>query len=154
MKKLLLSAFLLILSIGFANADSIKLGFGKFDDGKENYESDMQEITYVFSSDFGFEPIVGALTTNDDASMIYVGVQKEIKLGRFVITPSFAPGYYDDGSGKKLGNDLEFKSQIDIGFEVLNSWLITYAFSHISNAGLGSTNPGADNQMIFLAKNF
>jgi len=156
MKKLLLSAFLLILSFSFANADSIKIGSGKYDADQGTYESDMLEVTYSFSAnnDYGLEPIVGALKTDADAFMVYAGVKRDFKLGRFVISPSFAPGYYDDGDGKKLGYHLEFKSQIDVGFEIVDGWVLTYALSHISNASLGSTNPGADNQMIFLAKNF
>jgi len=141
----------------YASSDELKVGYGKFDKGKENYESNMSEITYVYDNrelPLNLTPIAGALNHGSDAYMIYAGVQKKFKFNRVGFIPSFAPGYYNNGDEKDLGYDLQFKSQIEFTFDLTNGYTLSYAWSHISNADLGDTNPGADNEMFFLTKKF
>ena len=140
-----------------ALSDELKLGYGKFDKGKGNNESNMSEITYVYDNrdlPIDLTPIAGALKHGSDAYMIYAGVQKKFKLNKFGLIPSFAPGYYNNGDEKDLGYDLQFKSQIEFTFDFIDGYTLSYAWSHISNAGLGDTNPGADNEMSFITKKF
>ena len=63
---------------------------------------------------------------------------------KFYFTPSFGAGIYDDGSGKKLGNDLQFRTSFEISYELKNKNRIGISFSHISNANLGDKNPGVE----------
>ena len=63
---------------------------------------------------------------------------------RKYFTPSFAAGIYDDGSGKKLGNDLQFRTSLEVSYELSNGNRIGISFSHISNANLGDKNPGVE----------
>ena len=63
---------------------------------------------------------------------------------KLYITPSFGGGYYNDGSGKNLGNDIQFRTSLELSYELKNSNRIGISFSHISNANLGDKNPGVE----------
>ena len=71
-----------------------------------------------------------------------------INKSKFFFTPSFGAGIYDDGSGKKLGNDLQFRTSFEISYELKNKNRIGISFSHISNANLGDKNPGSDSYLF------
>ena len=60
------------------------------------------------------------------------------------LTPSFGLGYYDDGDGKKLGNKLEFRTTLEISYQLINNDRIGISLGHISNANIGNKNPGVE----------
>jgi len=99
-------------------------------------------------------PVTGAFVTGKGASYFYTGVEAQYNLGPVKILPSFTPGYYNQGDGKNLGDPLEFKSEIKLGFDIFKDSKIGYSYSHISNNNWGSTNPGSDNQSITFSKKF
>ena len=101
-----------------------------------------------------FSPITGAFVTGKGSSYFYTGIEGEYDLGPVKILPSFTPGYYNKGDGKKLGDPLEFKSEIKFGLDIFEDSKIGYSYSHISNNNWGSVNPGADNQSITFSKKF
>ena len=85
---------------------------------------------------------------------LYTGIEGQYEVGPINILPSFSPGYYQKGSGKDLGDVLEFKSEIKVGLDIFENTKIGYSYSHISNNDWGDTNPGTDNQQITFSKNF
>ena len=101
---------------------------------------------------FYLKPFAGIETTSESAYYILGGVYLEDNLGQlftgkksnFVFTPSFGAGYYDDGNGKKLGNKIEFRTTLEISYEMQNKNRIGLSFSHISNANIGNKNPGVE----------
>ena len=99
-------------------------------------------------------PITGGFLTEKNAFYLYSGVQAEYDLGFLTITPSFAPGYYNYGDGKDLGYPLEFKSEIQMTFNLSDSTHLGMSYNHISNASLGTKNPGANSYMINFLKQF
>ena len=99
-------------------------------------------------------PITGGFFTEKSAFYLYSGIQAEYELGFLNITPSFAPGYYNYGSGKDLGYPLEFKSEIQVSLDLSDSSHLGMSYNHISNASLGSKNPGANSYMINFLKQF
>ena len=101
-----------------------------------------------------FSPVTGGFLSGKNGIYLYTGVQAEYDLGPLSIVPSFTPGYYERGEGKELGSALEFKSEIKLGFDILENSKIGYSYSHISNNDWGKTNPGTDNQQITFSKNF
>ena len=101
-----------------------------------------------------FSPITGAFLTGKGSSYLYTGIEGQYSVGPVNILPSFSPGYYQKGDGKDLGNVLEFKSELKIGFDVLENSKIGYSYSHISNNDWGDVNPGTDNQSITFSKRF
>jgi len=99
-------------------------------------------------------PITGGFITENNAAYLYTGVQAEYELGLLTITPSFAPGYYNTGDGKDLGYPLEFKSEVQMSFNISESTQFGMSYNHISNASLGSKNPGANSYMFNFLKQF
>jgi len=99
-------------------------------------------------------PITGGFVTENSAFYIYTGAQADFEFGSFTITPSFAPGYYHQGDGKDLGYPLEFKSEIQVSLDLNDSTRLGASYNHISNASLGSKNPGANSYMFNFLKQF
>ena len=101
---------------------------------------------------FYLKPFAGIELTSDSASYIIAGIYLEDNLGQLftgkesnlIFTPSFGAGYYDDGDGKKLGNKIEFRTTLEISYELKNKNRIAGSFGHISNANIGNNNPGVE----------
>ena len=101
---------------------------------------------------FFLKPFIGFENTSDSATYVLAGIYLEDNLGQLfagkennlIFTPSFGAGYYDDGSGKKLGNDIQFRTSLEISYELINKNRIGFSLSHISNANLGDKNPGVE----------
>ena len=166
----MLKLFVSIIIISFSSTVSSKgtnvFGLGiydvKFDGSEKNQAVDFR---YEFRSNeslldigpkednfFFLKPFFGLEYTNDSASYFLTGIYFEDNLGelfegnksKFFFTPSFGAGFYDDGSGKKLGNDIQFRTSLEISYELINKNRIGISFSHISNANLGDKNPGVE----------
>ena len=99
-------------------------------------------------------PITGGFITENNAIYLYTGIQAEYDLGFLTIAPSFAPGYYSYGDGKDLGYPLEFKSEVQVSFNLSDSTHLGMSYNHISNASLGTKNPGANSYMFNFLKKF
>tara|TARA_B100001996_G_scaffold356577_1_gene319960 strand:- start:4089 stop:4592 length:504 start_codon:yes stop_codon:yes gene_type:complete len=99
-------------------------------------------------------PVTGGFISGKGSTYLYTGVEAEYDLGPLKILPSFTPGYYQKGDGKDLGDALEFKSEVKIGFDIFENSKIGYSYSHISNNDWGDTNPGTDNQQFTFSKKF
>ena len=61
-----------------------------------------------------------------------------------IFTPSIGLGYYDNGSGKNLGNDLQFRTTLELSYRLKNENRIGISLGHISNANFGDKNPGTE----------
>ena len=99
-------------------------------------------------------PITGGFLTENNAFYLYSGIQSEYEMGPLTITPSFAPGYYNYGDGKDLGYPLEFKTEVQVTFDLSKSTHMGMSYNHISNASLGTKNPGANSYMFNFLKEF
>ena len=101
-----------------------------------------------------FSPITGGMLTADNAVYLYTGVQADYNIGLLKLTPSFAPGIYNQGNGKDLGHIIEFKSEIRLSMDLSKNSMFGMSYNHISNASLGSKNPGANSYMFNFLKKF
>ena len=99
-------------------------------------------------------PITGGFITENNAFYIYSGIQWEYDVGPLRVTPSFAPGLYNIGDGKDLGYPLEFKSELQLTFDLPKGTEMGMSYNHISNASLGTKNPGANSYMFNFLKQF
>ena len=161
---------LMVLSVLFANSaisqSTNVFGIGAYDvkfDGSEKHQA--TDFRYEFRSNkslldigpkednfFFLKPFFGLEYTSDSASYFLTGIYVEDNIGelftgdknKYFFTPSFGVGIYDDGSGKKLGNDLQFRTSLEVSYELKNENRIGVSFSHISNANLGDKNPGVE----------
>ncbi len=101
---------------------------------------------------FFLKPFIGFEYTGENASYLVSGIYLEDNLGQlfngkennYLFTPSFGIGYYEDGSGKKLGNNIQFRTTIEFSYELKNKNRVGFSFGHISNANLGNKNPGVE----------
>jgi len=112
---------------------------------QENQAADFR-LEYRHGDDFLFlKPWAGLEVTSDSAIWGGVGVLVDITFfDAIVVTGSFAPGLYEDGNGKDLGHTVEFRSQVELGYQFENQSRLSLAVSHISNARLGDDNPGTE----------
>ncbi len=162
--------FILVAVISFSNNALTNgtnvFGLGMYDvrfDGSEKNQA--TDFRYEYRSDkslfdigpeednfFFLKPFFGVEFTSDSASYFLTGIYIEENLGelfegdksKLYFTPSFGAGIYDDGSGKKLGNDLQFRTSFEISYELKNKNKIGISLSHISNANLADKNPGVE----------
>ena len=166
MSKIIASIILIFFSNVALSKGTNVFGIGIYDiklDGSDKYQA--TDFRYEFRSDetlidigpkednfFFLKPFIGLEFTNDSASYFLTGVYIEDNIGelfegkdnKFFFTPSFGAGIYDDGSGKKLGNTLQFRTSFEVSYELKNKNRIGISFSHISNANLGDKNPGVE----------
>ena len=127
------------------------------DDGKrstligfQHQNEDLNRDTFLGN----LSPVTGAMITADNATYFYTGVQAHYKIGSLNFTPSFTPGYYNEGNGKDLGHALEFKSELQLSLELPENSQFGLSYNHLSNASLGDKNPGANSYMFNFLKKF
>ncbi|HIN07442.1 MAG TPA: acyloxyacyl hydrolase [Pelagibacteraceae bacterium] len=176
MRKIASSIVITLLTLCFVNFESIaedslnetvssnetELNFftGMFDFSDDKQSSGLLGLQHqneeLFRNSFlgKLSPITGGFFTEKSAFYLYSGVQAEYELGFLTITPSFAPGYYNYGNGKDLGYPLEFKSEVQMSFNLSDSSHLGMSYNHISNASLGTKNPGANSYMLNFLKQF
>ena len=165
-KKLLIIFILLLFPKNLYAEGYDVFGIGlydiKFDGSQTNQATDLRyerrfdnsliEIGPESENFFYLKPFVGIETTTDSAVYILGGIYLEDNLGtlfvgedsNFIFTPSFGAGFYDDGDGKKLGNEIQFRTTFEFSYELKNKNRIGISYGHISNANLGDKNPGVE----------
>ncbi len=113
----------------------------------------MAQIEYRWEVNcYHLRPLVAFFITTDTNFFACGGIAYDIFLGRkVVLTPSFAPGVYYQGHGKKLGFPINFRSGLEIAYVFHNRGRFGAQFNHISHAHLAHRNPGANSLYIFYA---
>jgi len=131
----------------------ISLGGGYFDPYRQRDTA--AEFRGEYRSGYRFwlfKPFAGAMVTTDSAFYLYGGILVDLYFGdRIVVTPSFAPGYYERGDGFDLGHRLEFRSAIEIAYRFDNRARLGIGYSHMSNASISDNNPGVETAFIMLS---
>jgi hypothetical protein len=90
-------------------------------------------------------PFIGVMGTGRGAFYGYGGLGFDIVLaGRWIITPTAAIGYFGHGTGIDLGAHTEFRTGAEFNYRFDNLVRLGVGFYHMSNAGIGSQNPGAE----------
>ena len=163
----ILIALLTLCSVNFvsiadesSNETELNIFTGMFDFSDDKQRSGLVGLQHqneeLFRKSFlgKLSPMTGGFLTEKSAFYLYTGVQAEYEIGFLTITPSFAPGYYNYGNGKDLGSPLEFKSEVQVSLNLSDSTLLGMSYNHISNASLGTKNPGANSYMFNFLKQF
>lgn len=143
---LLLSSFMPLTPVYADDIDRLSLGIGAFDAFDSERALDFR-VEYRPGASIVWElrPFLGAEITSDGAIYGGAGFLYDYNMGnQWVVTPSMAAGLYSDGGGKDMGNAVQFRSQIELGYELENSSRVSAALSHTSNLGINDTNPGAE----------
>ena len=119
---------------------------------EKRFNNSILEIGPESENFFNLKPLLGIEATSDSAIYLLGGIYLEDNVGslfageesNFILTPSFGVGYYDEGDGMKLGNNIEFRTSLEISYQLQNSNRIGLSFGHISNANIGDKNPGVE----------
>lgn len=135
-----------------ADPDFLSLSVGAFD---VNDDMTAAEFRLEYRSELEwwiFRPFTGLMGNSDGGFYGYGGVLVDVFFGRrFVLTPSFAIGAYDRGSGKDLGHSIEFRSQIELAYRFDDRSRLAISLDHMSNASLDEVNPGTESLMLTYA---
>ncbi len=99
---------------------------------------------------YGIRPTVGVSITTDAAIYGYGGLNWEIELmpSQLYLIPNFMVGAYGQGHGKDLGGALEFRSGLELDYQLPNMHCVGVSFNHISNASIYDKNPGAETLLV------
>ena len=141
-----------------ANSFSIFGGSYDYDDDNTstlfglNYH--LSDNAFSFFNLIDLNPVIGGFVTAKSASMFYSGFETNIGQDSIYLNLSSSAGIYSNGDGKDLGNDLQFKSEVNLFYRLGKSSSIGLGSHHISNAGLATVNPGTNNYYLIYNRNF
>lgn len=102
---------------------------------------------------YGIRPTIGGFAAGNGEMYGYAGFNWDLPLSTapILITPGFNVGAYDGHNGKNLGHALEFRSTLEVSYQFASHDRLGIAISHLSNAGLGSQNPGTETLQVVYA---
>ena len=134
----------------------VSVGAGTYDWNRKKDEGVEVRLEYRHDKKYlgFFKPFVAVAATNSSNSFfVGAGVLADIYFGkRLVLTPSFAPHYYNGGNTKlDLDYPLQFRSQVELAYRFDDRSRLGMAVSHYSNASLGKTNPGTESAQIYYS---
>ena len=138
--------------------DQLSFSIGQFDIN-DTIDSAEMRLEYLYgqnfyNNNFDLKPFVGAMFNSDSGKYIYSGLRKDYVISsKWNFTPSFAAGYYDRGSSKDLGHNIEFRSQLEFSYQTANG-RVGFNVNHISNASIGNKNPGTESATISFIRPF
>jgi lipid A 3-O-deacylase len=127
-------------------------GIGYYDINRQT--DDSAEFRLEYRSDkkiWEVKPFAALAATSNGSIFVGAGVLMDVYFGnRFVLTPSFAPHYYHEGSSSKkdLGHEIEFRSQLELAYRFDDRSRLGLSISHYSNASLSNKNPGSETLML------
>ena len=133
---------------GGGDLPTLAFGVGYYDvfdndDEAADFRLEYRSGTKLF---WEIKPWVGLEATNDGSIFAGGGVFADFTVApNIYLTPLVGVALYGEGdSNKDLGSVLEFKTQIEAGYEFDNGNKLGVALSHISNAGIDDDNPGTE----------
>lgn len=151
--------WLLILFIGFFHAQLVaadmgraSLSMGLAGIGNETALAESR-FEYRFHKRFFtiVSPITGVMLFSDGSNYLYAGFNLVDYFGRrLMVSPNFAVGAFQNGSKKNLGGILEFRSGLEVGYQIIDKLMVGVAFHHISNASIYDRNPGTETLSLIL----
>lgn len=100
-----------------------------------------------FSGPWGFRliPAIGAAAANNGANFVYSDLRHDFYLDDdWLLIPSFGAGVFKESSEINLGNNLEFRSGLELAYQFQNKMRAGIAIFHLSNGGISSRNPGTE----------
>ena len=129
----------------YGEPNRLSLSLGYFD-VFDNKEAGVLNLEYRYRKGLWFiRPMAGFMITTDQTVYGYGGIYIDLPVtDHWILTPSLVGGGYDEGDGKDLGNSIEFRSKIELAYRFRNRVRISLGISHVSNAGLGNSNPGTE----------
>ncbi|HEX3860918.1 MAG TPA: acyloxyacyl hydrolase [Stellaceae bacterium] len=136
----------------------MEVGAGAFDVTPSSSHRDAQTAA-EFRGEYHFgdvlwviSPFVGASVTTDGAFYGYGGFGFDINFTpSIVLTPNAAAGYFERGTGTRLGSWMEFRTGAELAYRFPDSTRLGLAVNHTSNAGLTKRNPGEQSILLMYS---
>ncbi len=131
------------------NLPVIQFGAGIYDIRRSNATSELQ-IEVFFPTKLSFiRPMASVMASGKRDMFASIGTGIPIRLSNtFVFLPSLCGGIYQHGSGTELGYAMEFRSNLEITYELTNHSYIGIGVYHFSNGSLSKTNPGLESLLL------
>ena len=123
----------------------LAIGAGYFDFIEQDDPS--AEFRVDYRSDlhlWHFRPWLGLQVNTDGGLWGGAGALIDLHFGNFVLTPSAGIGGWSEGDSRDLGSVLEFRTQAELAYQFDDRSRLALYFSHLSNAGIGDSNPGTE----------
>ena len=112
------------------------------------------KIEYRFGpfSRWQLHPAIGTAHNEGGAMFLFTFLERDFPLNKhWVLSANFGMGTFRDGDKIRLGSSLEFRSGIKMAFQFDNAVRLGLGFFHLSNAGIGRTNPGTEPLFVHIA---
>lgn len=98
---------------------------------------------------------IGALGEGTKSGYLFGGIGFETPVWKPIYCYlNFSPGVYFQGEGVFLGFPIEFRSSVDLIYQMTSFLRLGAAFFHISNASLGERNPGVNGIILYFSTSF
>ena len=147
----LLACSILSTALPALAQEQLTLGVGSFD-VQDKHAKWMGQVEYRGNSLWrNLRPDAGILLTEKGSQYYYIGLGYDFQLdagNHWLLTPTFAPGYYEDAGGKNLGGHLEFRSGLEAAYQFDDAQRVGIAFHHMSNASIYEHNPGVETLVV------
>jgi len=105
-------------------------------------------LSYFHRDFYTFTPALLLVVSDEGEQYAAVGVNKTfLSRQQFSLGIGFHAGYTDYSS---LGYDLEFYSNLHLDYQLSRKLTVRTEIGHISNGGLGDTNPGSESAVVSL----
>ena len=145
------SLCLIATTLSPANAADLSVNAGLFNVLRSGDQAIQFGAEYRFDAwNYDIRPIIGGFGTNDGSAYGYAGLNWDIEIltNELYVIPNFAVGAYHEGAGKDLGGVLEFRSGIEVAYQLPNRHRIGIALNHLSNASIYDRNPGTESVIL------
>lgn len=133
-----------------ADDAGLTVSAGVTDFGKD-HETVEVGLEHRFATDWclGLGPHMGAFVTSDESFFLYVGTDSRINLGRsWFIESGTSVGFYEEGDGKDIGGEFEFRTGIAVGRRLRDGSRLSFGFFHMSNSSYYRRNPGMNSLLL------
>jgi len=114
-------------------------------EGPQRYGMEYRFTSFAGPGGFRLIPAIGAAVANNGASFVYSDLRHDFYLSdRWLLIPSFGAGVFKESKAVNLGNNLEFRSGLEMAYQFHNKMRAGIAIFHLSNGGISSHNPGTE----------
>jgi opacity protein-like surface antigen len=100
--------------------------------------------------DLGVRPTLGVTVDSRWASYVFGGINWEIPIisDSLYIIPNFMAGIYSRGHGHNQGGAINFRSGLELDYQLPNTHRVGISFNHMSNANIYDRNPGSETLLV------
>ena len=133
-------------------SDRLAFSLGSFDVLNSTRSAELGFEARFAPRAFELRPVVGVAVNSDEGGYVLAGLRRDFDLSRrWVLTPHFGITLFDEGEGKDLGHEIEFRSGIEIAVRLNERSRLGFSFYHLSNSGLDETNPGSESLVLLYS---